>query len=132
MQRQARGHEACACLGAAQRLESRPENDRRMPPPSPPQTPPQTPAVPAAAAAIGARLVCCLGLSQLLAWGAMHCLIAVFAQPITAELARRPARGRTHSDAPARPGAGDRRGHGLLSDKASYVTGGVRKVAGGL
>ncbi|WP_326537042.1 MFS transporter [Pseudorhodoferax sp.] len=47
-----------------------------MPPSAPPQTTPR----------IGARLVCCLGLSQLLAWGAMHYLIAVFAQPITAEL----------------------------------------------
>jgi MFS family permease len=35
---------------------------------------------------IGAWLVCCLGLSQLIAWGAMHYLIAVFAQPITVEL----------------------------------------------
>lgn len=74
-----------------QRLESRPETDHRMPPPSPPQTAPQTPAAPAPAAAIGARLVCCLGLSQLLAWGAMHYLIAVFAQPITAELGWSPA-----------------------------------------
>ena len=35
---------------------------------------------------ISAWLVCCLGLSQLIAWGAMHYLIAVFAQPVTAEL----------------------------------------------
>jgi len=47
--------------------------------------PPATPNAPAAPR-IGARLVVCLGLSQLVAWGTMHYLIAVFGPPIGAEL----------------------------------------------
>lgn len=35
---------------------------------------------------IGRRLVVCLGLSQLIAWGTMHYLIAVVGQPIASEL----------------------------------------------
>ena len=37
------------------------------------------------AAPIGMRLVICLGLSQLIGWGAMHYLIAVFGAPIQTE-----------------------------------------------
>jgi MFS family permease len=47
-------------------------------------SPTSTPASPHVAPSLA--LVCCLGLSQLVGWGAMHYLIAVFGPPITAEL----------------------------------------------
>lgn len=44
------------------------------------------PPQPAASLPIGAWLVCCLGLSQIIGWGTMHYLIAVFGQPLASEL----------------------------------------------
>jgi len=48
-------------------------------------------APPAATPRIGTTLVVCLGLSQLVAWGTMHYLIAVFGPPLGAELGWSPA-----------------------------------------
>ncbi|WP_225783227.1 hypothetical protein [Xenophilus sp. Marseille-Q4582] len=59
---------------------SPPAHDRRFR-----QTPPRAPDG-CAPPRIGTRLVVCLGLSQLVGWGCMHYLIAVFGPLIGAEL----------------------------------------------
>jgi MFS family permease len=47
---------------------------------------PSQPRPPTGAPPIGLGLVCCLGLSQIVGWGTMHYLIAVFGQPMAAAL----------------------------------------------
>ncbi len=65
----------------------------RKPRPLSSPSPPASTTVPGAPAAqpIGARLIICLGVSQLVGWGAMHYLIGVFGQAIGSELGWRPA-----------------------------------------